>query len=93
MFTVGRVPCDINVCAVCNLLIGDKKHKCVHNQLKKKNRVLLSYALLTPFLYNQGWGKTDNVHTADILQEAEVHILHFLMSSNFYDLARKCFNQ
>ena len=25
MFTVGRVPCDINVCAVCNLLIGGKK--------------------------------------------------------------------
>ena len=46
---------------------------------------MLSYALLTPFLYNQGWGKTDNIHTADILQEAEVHILHLLMSSNFYD--------
>ena len=25
MFMVGRVPCDLNVCAVCNLLIGGKK--------------------------------------------------------------------
>ena len=72
------MPCDINVCAVCNPLIDEKNRSVFMTNL-------------TPFPYNQGWGKTDNIHTADILQEAEVHILHLLMSFSFYNLTRNCF--
>ena len=53
--------------------------------VEKKHRSQVCSDQPNTFPYNQGWGKTDNAYTADILQEAEVHILHLLMSSNFYD--------
>ena len=34
----------------------------------------------------QGWGKTDNTHTADILQEAQVKVIVFLEYHYNYQL-------